>query len=196
MNEQLDLVFSPPATLAMAAAEVSPSSPAMISTVPLQELAQSLLLQVGCTALAETVRVLWNSRMRTTAGVAYPGKSLILLNPRLHAFEGELERTMRHELAHLLAHFRAGRKRIAAHGPEWRRACVDLGVAGEARCHQLPLPKRKMIRRYIYACPACTTTLHRVRPLRQRSACLACCRKHNSGRYHDRFQLRRVRVSP
>src|ERR1700687_2873461 len=40
----------------------------------------------------------------------------------------EIERTLRHELAHLLAQFRVGRRRIAPHGAEWRRACRDLGI--------------------------------------------------------------------
>jgi predicted SprT family Zn-dependent metalloprotease len=162
----------------------------VISTVPLQELAQSLLRQLGNDALAKEVRVLWNPRMRSTAGLAYPGKSLILLNPKLHAFEGELDRTMRHELAHLLAHHRAGKRRISAHGPEWRQACVDLGLVNETRCHSLPLPKRKIARKYAYVCPGCAVVLRRVRPLNRKSACLACCRLHNGGKYHDRFRLK------
>jgi predicted SprT family Zn-dependent metalloprotease len=40
----------------------------------------------------------------------------------------EIDRTLRHELAHLLAQFRVGRRRIAPHGPEWRIACRDLGI--------------------------------------------------------------------
>lgn len=185
MNEQPDLFASPPP------AEETPK-PKVISTVPLQELAQSLLRRIGCEALAQEVRVLWNPRMRSTAGLAYPGKSLILLNPKVHSFEGELERTLRHELAHLLAHHRAGKRRISAHGPEWRQACVDLGLVNETRCHSLPLPKRQIARKYAYACPGCATILRRVRPLRKKSACLTCCRAHNGGQYHDRFQFQRV----
>ena len=68
--------------------------------------------------------------MRSTAGMAYPRRSLVTLNPRLREFgDEEVDRTLRHELAHLLAHHRAGRRRIAPHGPEWARACRDLGLA-------------------------------------------------------------------
>jgi SprT protein len=85
---------------------------------------RELLRGLSAEALATQVRVRWNSRMRSTAGTAYPGKALITLNPRLREFgEDELDRTLRHELAHLLAHHRAGRRRIAPHGREWRRAC-------------------------------------------------------------------------
>src|SRR5207237_3228502 len=40
----------------------------------------------------------------------------------------EIERTLRHELAHLLAQWRNGRRRIAPHGSEWSRACRALGL--------------------------------------------------------------------
>ena len=117
----------------------------------------------------------------------------ILLNRRLSAHgEAEIDRTFRHELAHLLAQFRAGRRRIAPHGMEWRRACVDLGISGEARCHNLPFPLRRQRRRYLYACPSCQRDFPRTRRLRRTSACLACCRAFNRGRYDRRFKLRLV----
>ena len=157
---------------------------------PLEELARNLLLALGCHALAARVRVRWNPRMRTTAGTALATQALITLNPRLREFgEEEIERTLRHELAHLLAHHRAGRRRIAPHGPEWQRACRDLGLTDEKRCHDLPLPRRKMQPRHIYRCAHCAVEVRRVRPLRRASACLACCRQHNRGRYDPRFRL-------
>lgn len=149
-----------------------------------------LLTSLGCAALAAKVRVIWNPRMRSTAGTAHSGRSLITLNPRLRAFgDAEIDRTLRHELAHLLAHHRAGRRRIPAHGPEWRQACRDLGLPDEKRCHDLPLPRRTQRARHFYRCPACRVELARVRPLRRRSACLSCCRKHSGGNYDDRFRF-------
>ncbi len=156
----------------------------------LEQKVHTLLAAIGEDALARVVRVAWNPRMRSTAGMAYPRKNIITLNPRLRDFgDEEVDRTLRHELAHLLAHHRAGRRRISAHGPEWARACRDLGLPDEKRCHDLPLPRRKMTARHFYRCPSCAQVLSRVRPLRGKSACLACCRKHNGGRYHDRFRF-------
>ena len=83
---------------------------------------------------------------------------------------------------------------ITRHGPEWRRACRDLGIGDEKRCHDLPLPRREQARRYRYRCPACGLEVRRVRPIRARSACLACCRRHNRGRYDDRFRFVRERA--
>ena len=88
------------------AREMSPA-PAVVKVVaeshdPLLEEARSVLRAVGAAALAERVRVEWNARMRSTAGLAFPGRSLVRLNPRLRAFgDAEIQRTLRHELAHL-----------------------------------------------------------------------------------------------
>ena len=104
----------------------------------------------------------------------------------------EIERTLRHELAHLLAQFRVGRRRIAPHGIEWRQACRDLGIADEARCHNLPFAAKTYARRYVYRCPNCKEEFPRVRRIRRAIACLACCRKHNRGNFDPRFRLKLV----
>jgi len=167
------------------------------STLPrdsaLLETARALLNAAGVPALAARVRVEWNARMRSTAGVAFPSRSLVRLNPRLREFgDGEIDRTLRHELAHLLAYERSGRRRIAPHGKEWRRACIDLGLRDEQRTHDLPLPRRKIAPRHHYRCPSCGVTIGRVRALARGSACIRCCREHNRGRYDVRFRFERI----
>jgi SprT protein len=182
--KQLARVLAPKAT--PAAARGKRNDP------DLEKRAQSLLASAGAAALVP--QVVWNARMRSTAGMAYPRRNLVTLNPRLREFgDEEVDRTLRHELAHLLAHHRAGRGRIAPHGPEWARACRDLGLVDEARCHNLPLPRRQMTARHFYRCPSCAMELRRVRPLRRKSACLVCCRQHNGGRYDPRFQFTKTR---
>ena len=157
--------------------------------------ARELLRPLGCDALAARVRVRWNPRMRTTAGLASYAHLLVTLNPKLSQFGGaEIDKTLRHELAHLLAHHRAGRRRIAPHGAEWKKACRDLGLPDEKRCHDLPLPRRKVRAKHIYRCPACNQDIRRVRPFHRRVACLACCRAHNRGKYHDKFRLVKLAV--
>ena len=162
---------------------------------PWQEMARAIFNGIGCTALADQVVVRWNTRMRSTAGMAFPAKALVHLNPRLREFgDAEIDRTLRHELAHLLAHHRAGRRRIAAHGREWRAACLALGLHDEKRCHDLPLPRRKLRATLRYRCTHCGLELARVRPMRRKSACLTCCRAHNRGRYDDRFRF--IKIPP
>lgn len=158
--------------------------------VALTAQARELLRTLGCGELAGRVRVRWNPRMRTTAGLANYRDSLVTLNPKLAPFgEAEIDKTLRHELAHVLAQHRAGRRRIAPHGAEWKQACRDLGLPDERRCHNLPLPRRKIGAKHIYRCPACKIDIRRVRPFRRRVACLVCCRAHNRGRYDEKFRL-------
>ncbi|HET9418672.1 MAG TPA: hypothetical protein VFO30_04970, partial [Chthoniobacterales bacterium] len=97
-------------------------------------------------------------------------------------------------LAHLLAQFRAGRRRILPHGPEWRDACVDLGIADEARCHNLPFTARTFPTRFIYRCPNCRREFPRVRRIRRTVACLRCCRAYNHGEFDPRFRLQLVKT--
>jgi SprT protein len=173
-----------------------PETPSPLPTIEeLRELAKTLLHSVGATALAARMIVRWNPRLRNTAGMAFPGRGLITLNPILSQFGAEeIDRTLRHELAHLLAQDRAGRRRIDPHGKEWKLACRDLGLADEKRTHDLPLPRHKQRPRHFYRCPGCGFELQRVKPLRKQSACAVCCRAHSRGRFDVRFRF--VRTSP
>ncbi|MEM7387507.1 MAG: hypothetical protein AAF514_21425, partial [Verrucomicrobiota bacterium] len=92
-----------------------------------------------------------------------------------------------HELAHLVAYARAGRQPIRAHGPEWKQACNDVGIPGETRCHELPLPRKKHAPRFAYRCPNCKELLLRVRPLKRYSACYDCCKNYGGGKYSSAF---------
>ncbi len=159
----------------------------------LEEVARMLVRQVGCRSLAKDVTVSWNPRMRTTAGLACYRTKSVVLNPKLiEVSSGEVQRTLRHELAHLVAQARAGRRRIDAHGAEWQQACADLGIPDEKRCHELPFKQRRIARKHFYQCPACDTVLARVRRVKSRVACIKCCRKHNGGKYHERFRFREI----
>src|SRR5947207_1085765 len=158
--------------------------------VDLEERARELLRANGAGRIAMEIRVEWNPRLKTCAGRADYRKKLISLNPLLKDHGDEISRTLRHELAHLLAQWRAGRRRIAPHGAEWRQACCDLGIADEARCHNLPFASKSFSPRYVYRCPNCRQKFPRVRRIRRAIACLACCRKHNGGDFDPRFRLK------
>ena len=159
-------------------------------TAVLLQTARELLRSLGATRIATELRVEWNSRLKTAAGRADYRQKLISLNPRLVAHPEEIDRTLRHELAHILAEFRAGRRRISPHGPEWQQACHDLGIADEKRFHTLPFPAKRYAPRFIYRCPNCRRDLPRVRKIKRTVACLACCRAHNRGEFDVRFRLK------
>lgn len=149
-----------------------------------------LLTELRLSDLVNKVEVVWNSRMRTTAGRAFWPDGKIEMNPKLAQIAPEeVRQTMLHELAHLIAYERAGRRRISAHGPEWRQACADLGIPGESATHSLPLPGRTMKRKWRYTCPACGQGFDRVRRMKRYAGCYDCCRQHNGGYYHRDFRL-------
>ena len=155
-----------------------------------------LLRGLGHDSLADKIMVAWNSRMRSTAGRAFWPEGKIELNPKLIDLSvEEVRNTMLHELAHLLAYARAGRKRIKAHGSEWRQACCDLGIPNERATHNLPLPSREMVRHWRYTCPACQEAIERVRKMKRHAGCYRCCKEHNGGYYHKKFRLVESRIT-
>src|SRR6267378_1885591 len=160
----------------------------------LEKIARDLLRVHGATRIARELRVEWNSRLKTAAGRADYCQKLISLNPQLFEHPTEIDRTLRHELAHILAQFRAGRRRVLPHGAQWRQACCDLGIADEKRCHNLPFKVSESARRYVYKCPQCQRDFPRVRRIMRAVACLACCRAHNGGEFDARFRLKLVRL--
>ena len=160
----------------------------------LEQQCQAMLTRLGLSHVLHLVTVHWNSRLRSTAGYAAYPSWRIELNPRLIPLEGQVDRTLKHELAHLVAYHRAGRRRIEPHGHEWRQACADLGIPGEPAHHRLPFPRSTMQRNHTYQCPSCQTVVGRVRPFKRATACLACCRKVNRGQFDPRFKF--VKVQP
>ncbi len=161
--------------------------------VDLEGKARELLRISGAGRIATEIRVEWNPRLKSCAGRADYRSRLISLNPLLIHHPAEIDRTFRHELAHILAQFRAGHRRILPHGIEWQQACRDLGVADEKRCHNLPFPASERARPYLYKCQNCKRDFPRVRRIKGAVACLACCRAHNGGEFDARFRLRLVK---
>ncbi len=178
--KQLDLIF--------------PTGPSLVvlgRDFELERKARELLQTLKASELASSVHVEWNARLFSAAGRADSRRKLVSLNPRLREHgAAEIDRTLRHELAHLLAQFRAGRRRVGPHGAEWRKACRDLGIGDESRTHALPFPIQRRSRRFLYECPRCGREFPRVRRIKRAVACLECCRKFNGGRFDSSAQLR------
>ena len=181
-HKQLDLVFPAGPTLVVLSRDFE-----------LEAKAREMLAALNATELAESLRVEWNARLFSGAGRADSRRKLVSLNPRLREHgAAEIDRTLRHELAHLLAQFRAGRRRVPPHGAEWRKACRDLGIADEGRCHALPFPVQRRARPFLYRCPRCGKDFPRARRIKRAIACLDCCRKFNRGKFDRSAQLRLV----
>ena len=180
--KQLDFVFP------------APAGPVILGRdSALEAQARDLLQALGAGELAGAVRVEWNARLCSAAGRADSRRNLVSLNPRLCGHDAaEVDRTLRHELAHLLAQFRSKTRRVPPHGREWKKACRDLGIADEGRCHALPFPVRERTRRFLYRCERCGKEFPRVRRIKRTVACLDCCRKFNRGKFDPKSRLRLV----
>lgn len=99
----------------------------------------------------------------TTAGQAKykrnQHEAIIRLNPVIFAdhYETFLNRTVPHEVAHLLNHYyhiSKGKFNIRPHGREWRNIMLLLGVDNVSRCHSYsirPEEKRKHSH-FLYKC--------------------------------------------
>jgi len=155
----------------------------------------SLLRRHAGETYADSVKIIWNRKMRSTAGRAFLYEAKVELNPKLLHLNNDLaesltqvRQTLLHELAHLLAHHRYGRG-ITAHGVEWKQACADLGIPGESAPHQLNLPTRTQQKKWGYSCPNCLEIILRVRRMKSQSACYTCCKKYNRGKFHSKFAL-------
>lgn len=160
----------------------------------LSKRAEDLLRGLDLDEIADKVTVNWNKRLRTTAGRAYSNLGKIELNPRLQMLpeeKGELEinQTFLHELAHVVAHARNPNRRIQPHGDEWKQACADLGIPGEERCHSLNLGRTTRRKNFAYICPVCEEVIYRVKQMKRSVACYSCCKKHNDGKYDNRYKL-------
>ena len=180
--QQLDLVFP------------TAFSPVVLGRdAALEAKVREILSSLQAGELAREIRVEWNARLFSAAGRADSRRKIVSLNPRLREHDAaEIDRTLRHELAHLLAQFRAGRRRVPPHGAEWRKACHDLGIADEPRCHTLPFPIQRRARRFLYRCERCGKEFPRVRKIKRTVACLECCRKFNRGKFDPKARLQLV----
>jgi len=110
----------------------------------------------------------------TTSGYAYPFHNVIEFNPFILMDNVDLfiERTVAHELAHILAYKYFAIKchyKVTSHGKYWKITMKHLGVSDEnsTRCHSYAIKhKVKRQRRWAYTCECgkifeMSTTMHR-----------------------------------
>lgn len=117
----------------------------------------------------------------TTAGYAYHRKNHVQLNPVLLAanLQGFKDRTIPHELAHLLAHRMAGIKTIEPHGAEWQGVMRKLGLKPE-RTHSYDVSEARVVARVAgYSCGCQTYELSVRQHNKILRGAIYACRKCN-----------------
>lgn len=155
----------------------------------LAELFQNLNAQFfgGKIPLCELV---WNSRLRSSAGRFSPGSRNPLL-PRPAKIEiatylrelpdaaHHIRDTLLHEMVHYYLWFQ---KRPYGHTPEFN---AILKTVGASRYNQVP---KTSPAKHHYQCPGCKVVYPTKRRIRD-SACASCCKKYSRGRFDARFRL-------
>jgi len=96
----------------------------------------------------------WTLRGGTVAGTAKPEKWEVLLHPGYYKKYGQkyLDRTVVHEIAHLITYAVYGR--VKPHGKEWKYVMKTLGVKNIKRCHNYDPTGlvNRMKKEYVYSC--------------------------------------------
>lgn len=118
-------------------------------------------------------RLIWKN-FRVTAGMAYYRDKAIGLSRSVLTTEEQLDDTVIHEYAHLLAVARHGRK-AAGHGVAWQTAMRDLGREPKVT-HNYPVQRNQRRQQVGYTCQRCGTVLLRPRrlPARRRYSHVGC----------------------
>jgi len=159
----------------------------------LHQFALQALRKIGENAIEERLQIAWNPRMRSAAGRAMLQNWSIEINPKLLPFGiSEVQTTVLHELAHLIAWHRHQHR---GHGLAWRQACTDLGIPDEPATHKLPLPRRQQRKNYRYRCATCGSEFDRVRRIKRQSACAVCCKEFNRGKFSSLYLLSEYRLA-
>lgn len=132
----------------------------------LQSSAQALLLEL-CERfpIGYTPKIAWRG-YRVSAGMAYYKTGIIGLSKTVIQTEEQMQDTLKHEYAHLLAYKRHGRAGIG-HGDPWKQAMIDVGLQPKVRhCYEV---QRNSPRQQVgYTCQRCGTVLVRNRKLPKR----------------------------
>lgn len=136
-------------------------------------------------------RLVWNSRLRTSAGRFCPG-SRNPLRPRAPEIEiaaylkeltdgsAHIRDTLLHEMVH---YFLWHKRRPYGHTAEFHTILKRVGAQ-----RYNPVPRLSPVKHW-YECPQCRTKYPARRKL-QDSACAACCKRYNQGHYSARYLLR------
>ncbi len=130
--------------------------------LPGRKILTELARRCGCVwdmpNFAASIRIIYNPRLRTTAGRAMIEERRVELNTRLLTENpAELIPTLVHELAHLAALDRYGYGNVSPHGRHFITLMRSAGFSGEAT-HHLPVTHLKRRRRrylYLHRCSDC-----------------------------------------
>lgn len=108
-----------------------------------------------------------------------------LLMANIETTAHNFEDTIRHEIGHAI-NAELGEPR--GHGPQWKHYGPQLGYTVMRSSKDVKTPKEK----WTLTCNNCGHSYKRFRltkSVRNGAACAICCKKHNGGKWTDKFKL-------
>lgn len=97
----------------------------------------------------------------------------------------QLEDTIRHEIAHAIDYVQRG---TSDHSRRWVSVALQVLCNGE-RCYTSEQIQVTVKTKYTLKCPKCEVERPSHKAKKRLSACGACCKKYNGGRYSTEFIL-------
>lgn len=178
--------------------------PRVMNTTTLQSLYQELNASYFDNILPPC-RILWSRQLTRTAGNIDVRRAVIKLSVPLliDAFrrdslfpseysvcgvqcdssDSALCEILKHEMIHLWLHVQG---LPSGHTAEFRAKARAIGQPRTRHGIALPAPRSG----WIYSCAQCGGEFTRRRRYGRSVACSACCKKHNGGKYDERYKLR------
>lgn len=101
--------------------------------------------------------------------------------------EAALREILKHEMIHLWLH-ELGKP--CGHTAEFRAKAKEVGQPRTR--HGIALPRASA--GWVYVCSHCGQQILRQRRMARLAACGICCKKHNRGKFHERFLMRGARL--
>lgn len=154
-------------------------------------------------------RIVWSRRLTRAAGNIDVRRRVMKLSVPLlvEAFESDslfarqflicgvacesspsaLREILKHEMIHLWLH---EQNLPSGHTKEFRAKARAIGQPKTRHAIDLPRPRRG----WLYSCAHCGHEFTRRRRYGRAVACGPCCKKHNKGRFDERFKLRGQRL--
>ena len=164
-----------------------PSSPHLLDLAPLFD----ELNERHFDGFLEKPQMVWNNRLRSSAGRFIPGSrkwilqapprieiaSYLAAHPDVHAMVRD---TMGHEMIH---YWLWVRRQPYGHTPEFYAKMRQMGVS-----RYNPIPRYRPYK-WMYRCGSCMTAFPARRRFSNPFACAKCCKQYTGGRYDSRFKL-------
>lgn len=143
--------------------------------------------------------LLWNPRLRVSAGQFFPGSEKGKRPARIEVASSLLKaknasRTVMDALAHEMIHYWLWlRDQPYGHTAEFLDKMRKMGVSRYSPASMRRRPKEDA--RFVYVCDRCRQEFRSSQKL-QALACEHCCVLHSNGQYDARFQLRLIQEAP